>query len=91
MGTDEQPGTPETVARAREDAALSRLPPWLRQVVTWIQSRWLGRILTHSAAAGVRVDIIIPEPTAFATATIALLIIMSKRRARLAGGRCSQL
>jgi membrane protein len=57
MGTDEQPGTPETVATTRGDAALGRLPPRLRPLVTWIMSRWIGRILTHSAAAGIRIDI----------------------------------
>jgi membrane protein len=47
----------EDVAKARAEAALSRLPPRLRRVVAWLLSRWPGRILIHGARACIRVDI----------------------------------
>ncbi len=57
MDTDDGTGTAESLARDRADAALSRVPSRLRQPVTWLLSRWPGRIVIQSAAGGIRIDI----------------------------------
>ena len=50
-------GSAEVEARAKAEATLGRLPPRLRQAVSWLLSRWPGRIAIDGARVSLRVDI----------------------------------
>jgi membrane protein len=46
----------EAATRATVEAALHRLPPWLRRLLTRLFTGWLGRVVLHSIRAFVRLD-----------------------------------
>jgi membrane protein len=52
-----EPVTAQGATEARAEAALERLPPRLSDASHWLLARWPGRILVHTAAACMRVDL----------------------------------
>jgi uncharacterized BrkB/YihY/UPF0761 family membrane protein len=48
---------PSGPARATYEKGLAHLPPWLRDVVEWLLSRWPGRIAIRTAATSIRIEL----------------------------------
>jgi membrane protein len=52
-----EPQSTEVAAQATPSVVLSRLPPWLQQMVGWLLSRWPGRIALRAAATCIRIEV----------------------------------
>lgn len=49
--------SPKPAPGARRNATVQRLPSWLRRTLSWLVSRWPGRVAIQAAAGFVRVGI----------------------------------
>jgi membrane protein len=79
-GGPDEPATAPGATEARAEAALDRLPPQLRDASEWLLARWPGRILIHTAAACMRVDMFDRAMTIaaqFFTSVLPILILAS--------------
>jgi membrane protein len=67
-------------AKSSAEAALSRLPPRLRQALAWLLSRWPGRVLIATAATFRRIEIFDRSMTIaaqFFTSVFPILILLA--------------
>lgn len=74
---------PTSARAAAPEAALSRLPPWLRRVVRWLLSRWPGRIAIRSAETCIRIELFDRSMTIaaqFFTSVFPILILIATWR-----------
>ena len=74
------PTSAGAVAAAQAEAALSRLPPRLRQWVVWLLSNYPGRIVLRTAATCIRIELFDRSMTVaaqFFTSVFPILILVS--------------